>query len=417
MSSPLIRRRLDGGLLGRLLEDPDLAPTLRALPAPALRQVILHVGLEDAGELIALASLEQLRDVFDEDLWTSARPGRDERFDATRFTRWLEVLLEGGERGVADRLAELSEDFLVFAVSQLVRVLDVSVLTEWATDPREAELLDRIFDAPFAQAFDAYLVVARRDSGWDAVLATLLALDEQHPQLLQSVFDHCATATHEEVHSAHVLCDALEGEERLLEDARAEREERRARQGYVSPADARAFLALAQRPVAAPEEDPITRAHFRALEPTTGPAPGRAFGEAAAGSTPLRRLLLDAGAESGIEVETAGGTEASPAVTEAAGSLFRRTLGALFECDPKTHQRVLEELAFLANVLIAGDTRAAEPWQPVEAAEHVFTLCDEGLRAVAPAHGADPAAAREALVRWGAVGVFRVAWAAREGAG
>ncbi len=105
MSSPLIRRRLDGGLLNRLLEDPELAPTLRALPAPALRQVILRVGLEDAGELIALASLEQLREVFDEDLWRSAQPGQDEAFDAARFAVWLEVLLEGGEALVADRLA------------------------------------------------------------------------------------------------------------------------------------------------------------------------------------------------------------------------------------------------------------------------------------------------------------------------
>lgn len=57
VSSPLHRRRLDSALLSRLLEDPELAPTLRALPASALRRVILRVGLEDAGELIALASL------------------------------------------------------------------------------------------------------------------------------------------------------------------------------------------------------------------------------------------------------------------------------------------------------------------------------------------------------------------------
>ena len=73
-----------GGLLGQLLEDPQLAPALRALPAPALRQVILRVGLEDAGELIALSTLDQLREVFDEDLWRSPRPGQDEVFDAAR---------------------------------------------------------------------------------------------------------------------------------------------------------------------------------------------------------------------------------------------------------------------------------------------------------------------------------------------
>jgi hypothetical protein len=404
--SPLLRRRLDGGLLSRLLEDPELAPTLRALPAPALRQVILRVGLEDAGELIALASLEQLREVFDEDLWRSARPGRDEAFDAARFAVWLEVLLEGGETLVADRLAELSEDFLVFAVSQLVWVLDVAVLTTWATDPREAELLDQILDAQFCQELDDYLLVSRSDRGWDALLTTLLALDERHPQLLRGVLVRCAIATHEEVRSAHKLCAALDGEELLLEDARAEREERRAERGYVSPADARAFLALARTAPEQPEEDPITRAHFRELRPqtdlSTSAAPAAGLSEPA----PLRQLLLEAGVEPDSLV-------APPA----AGGLFRRTLGELLERDPGAHQRVIEELAYLSNVLIAGDTSAARVWRPAEAAERVLEICDEGLRSIADHGGSDPVSAREALVRWGAVGVFRLAWASRGGSG
>ena len=252
MPSPLIRHRLGGGLLRQLLEDPELAPALRALPAPALRQVILRVGLEDAGELVALSTLEQLREVFDEDLWRSEQPGEDEAFDAVRFVVWLEVLLEGGEAFVADRLAELSEDFLVFAVSRLVRVLDLEVLTTWATAPGEADLLDTIVETQPCQELDEYLMVSRTEWGWDAVLTTLLALDERHPELLRAVLGRCAAATHDEVQSAETLHAVLRGEELLLEDARAEREERRAERGYVSPADARAFLALARTASGAP---------------------------------------------------------------------------------------------------------------------------------------------------------------------
>ncbi len=404
MSSPLLRRRLDGGLLSRLLEEPELAPTLRALPAPALRQVILRVGLEDAGELIALASLDQLREVFDEDLWRSAHPGQDEAFDAARFAVWLEVLLEGGETLVADRLAELSEDFLVFAVSQLVRVLDLAVLTTWATDPREAELLDQILDAHFCQELDDYLLVSRSDRGWDALLSTLLTLDERHPQLLRGVLSRCATATHEAVGSARKLYAALDGEELLLEDARAEREARRAERGYVSPADARAFLALARTAPEQPEEDPITRAHFRELKPRTDPSPSAAPAAGPPGTTPLRQLLLEAGVEPDAH-----------AAPPPAGARFRQALGELLELDPEAHQRVIEELAYLSNVLIAGDTSAARVWRPVEAAERVLELCDEGLRSIADRRGSDPVAAREALVRWGAVGAFRFAWASRGG--
>jgi hypothetical protein len=404
VASPLLRRRLNGGLLSRLLEDPELAPTLRALPAPALRQVILRVGLEDAGELIALASLEQLREVFDEDLWRSAQPGRDEAFDVARFAVWLEVLLEGGETLVADRLAELSEDFLVFAVSRLVRVLDVAVLTTWATDPREAELLDQILDAQFCQELDDYLLLSRSDQGWDAVLTTLLALDERHPQLLRGILSRCAIATHEEVGSARKLYAALDGEELLLEDARAEREVRRAQRGYVSPADARAFLALARTAPEQPEVDPITRAHFRELKPRTDSIPGAAPAAGLPRPTPLRRLLLEAGVEPDAH-----------AAPPAAGALLRETLGALLEHDPEAHQRVIEELAYLSNVLIAGDTSAERVWRPVEAAERVLELCDEGLRTIADRGGSDTVAAREALVRWGTVGAFRLAWASRAG--
>ena len=404
MSSPLIRRRLDGGLLSRLLEDPQLAPTLRGLPAPALRHVILQVGLEDAGELIALASLEQLREVFDEDLWRSAQPGEDEAFDAARFVVWLEVLLEGGEAALADRLSQLSEDFLVFAFSQLVRVFDDEVLTTWAADPHESELLGRILDAHFWQELDEHLLLSRSDRGWDAVLTTLLALDERHPRLLHGVLSRCASATHEEVSSAQGLHAALVGAARLHEDARAEREERRAARGYVSPADARAFLALARTAPERPEEDPITRAHFRELVAEPDPSPGAVPTGRRPGPTPLSRLLLETGA----------GPDPG-AAPPAAGALFGETLGDLLERDPRVYQRIVEELAYLANVLIAGDTSAARAWRPVEAAERVLELCDTGLRSIADRDGSEPAAAREALARWGAVGTFRLAWASRSG--
>lgn len=405
MSSPLTRRRLGGGLLRQLLEEPELAPALRALPAPTLRQLILRVGLEDAGGLVALSTLEQLREVFDEDLWRSTRPGEDEAFDATRFVVWLEVLLEGGEAFVADRLAELSEDFLVFAVARLVRVLDVEVLMTWATTPDEAGLLDTLVETQPCQELDEYLMVSRTEWGWDAVLTTLLALDERHPDLLRAVLSRCAAATHDEVGSPETLLAVLRGEELLLEDARGEREERRAERGYVSPADARAFLALARTAPVSPEDDPITRAYFRELKRGAAASPAAATTAVPPQSPPVRQLL----AEAGVEAE-------APETSLATSSLFRQALAELCEHDAVAHQRVLEELAYLANALVAGDTSAARGWRPVEAAERVLELCDEGLRAIAARGGSGPSRAHEVLLRWGAVGVFRVAWASRSGA-
>jgi hypothetical protein len=398
--APLLRRTLNGSLLMQMLDDPQLAPQLRALPAPVLRQVILQIGLEDAGELVALSSLEQLREVFDEDLWRSPRPGQDDAFDAARFCTWLEVLLEAGDAFVADRLAELSEDFLIFAFSRLLRALDPTEVAASIRDDDEAGLIDKVLEAEGCQELGDYLIVARIDNGWDAVWTALVALDDRHPELLRAVLQRCWLATREQAEGAGGLYEVLTGEEQLLEDARAEREERRAARGFVAPADARAFLGLARRAPAGPETDPITRAYFRELRPVPS-ALDVAGGARPPRSAPVRRLRAEAGA--------LPSPEDAPPPTD---SLFRSSVAELAGSDPRVHQRVVEELAYLANVLVAGDT--SRPWQPVEAAERVLELCDAGLRAALEREGdAAPEAAREAVARWGAVGLFRTAWAAR----
>src|SRR6476659_6368681 len=99
-------------LLTRLLDEPGLVRAVQALPPRALLQLIDQVGLEDAGELVALATTDQLERIFDEDLWRSSAPGADERFDPARFALWLEVMLEAGEAFAADTLAGLDEELV-----------------------------------------------------------------------------------------------------------------------------------------------------------------------------------------------------------------------------------------------------------------------------------------------------------------
>ena len=70
-----------------------------------LHRVIQRCGLEDCGELVALATPDQLAAVFDLDLWRAGRPGLDEQFDADRFGLWLEVLMESGASVAAQTLA------------------------------------------------------------------------------------------------------------------------------------------------------------------------------------------------------------------------------------------------------------------------------------------------------------------------
>jgi hypothetical protein len=84
-------------------ERPGRVAALCDLPAPVLGKLIDHVGLADAGELVALASTEQLAEVFDQDLGRAPAPGVDERFQAARLALWLQGPGESGEAFLVER--------------------------------------------------------------------------------------------------------------------------------------------------------------------------------------------------------------------------------------------------------------------------------------------------------------------------
>src|SRR5215813_9775086 len=93
-------------VLTRILDTPHLAHVVPRLQPELLHRVIQRCGLEDCGDLVALATPHQLMRVFDLDLWRAA-PGVDEQLDADRFGLWLEVLLEAGADVAAEKLIGL----------------------------------------------------------------------------------------------------------------------------------------------------------------------------------------------------------------------------------------------------------------------------------------------------------------------
>src|SRR5262245_9826881 len=109
-------------LLMRILERPGLVAAVRELPGAVLGKLIDRIGLEDAGELVALASTAQLERVFDDDLWRADRAGGDETFRPERFALWLRVMAEAGEEHLAERLCELPQDRLDVGVRRGVVV-------------------------------------------------------------------------------------------------------------------------------------------------------------------------------------------------------------------------------------------------------------------------------------------------------
>src|SRR5215470_6194867 len=93
-------------VLARILDTPHLDHIVPRLQPDLLHRVIQSYGLEDCGDLVMLATPEQLTRIFDLDLWRSAQPGTDEQFDPDRFGLWLEVLAEFGASIAAQKVVE-----------------------------------------------------------------------------------------------------------------------------------------------------------------------------------------------------------------------------------------------------------------------------------------------------------------------
>lgn len=370
MSRPIVR------MLRQWIERPDLPDAVRALAPEELAALVRRVGVEDAGEILPYASSAQLVAAFDEDLFRNDRPGEREAFDAGRFATWLEVLLEAGAERAASRVAELSESFVAHALSSLVLVLDhEALLARLAEDDDDARRADKALESSLCEEIDGYLLVARVHEGWDAVLALVLALDRDHRALLERLLDRCVRTHRRLAEDPDELCSALSEAESLEEDALAEREDRRAAQGYVEPRMARAFLASARRTDLSPDaRDPLTRAYFRELERphvrvagAPSPAPGAL---ALAMPVPRRNGPVARGA-SAVEV-------GSP-------------LAALSASTPAELDARLEELAFLTNVLVAGAEGELGRLRPIDAARAALATAWLGARERARRTKHDPA--------------------------
>lgn len=363
-------------LLHSLIELPDLAGTIQALPVQTFAALIRKVGVEDAGELVALATTEQLVQAFDEDLFVSEHAGERESLDVGRFVVWLEVLLEAGDEAAANRVAELDEDFVAHALGGLLLVLDQDVLRDRLDDgdEDEARQVDKSLESALTEDIDGYTLVAKQHDGWDAVLALMLALDRNHRALLTRLLDRLAHVGSGYLDDLEELSTVLSEGESLAEDAEAAREERRSKRGYVEARSARAFLSLARKPPVGEERpterDPLTRAYFRDVErsrPTTMPAPAAQASVHALPPAVLRELDEADGGKLALSGSSARATTLD---------VFTEALRNLGRDEPGLFSERMEELAYLANILIAGHERDDARLRPKEAADAVIaTVC------------------------------------------
>lgn len=375
-------------LLDRVLESPQLIAAVRELDAPTLGRLIQSVGLEDAAELVALASTAQLEGVFDEDLWR-LEPGRwEESFDVERFALWLHAFAEAGDPALVERLVELPLDFVVLAVHRLILVIDIERLAvEMSSSDDDLDQLEKALDSCLSEEWEEFRLIARNDRAWDDITRALLALDRDHHALLRTILERCSAMSSEWIEDNGGLYDVLSSDEMLENDQRAERDDRRGGQGYVSPADARAFLALARRGDADPSKrDAVTNAYFRALTKPAATSPVTQRKRSRSSSRLINLLQQASGAEPGsgsslCTPNTPRRREASEnrALLKPKERLLDTALAALRLGEPEIYALRMDEIGYLTNVLIAAPDQRSKRLRPVEAVEAALDNANRGL--------------------------------------
>ncbi len=179
------------------------------------------------------------------------------------------------------------------------------------------------------------------------------------------------------------LYQVLTADEMLDSDVAAARDDRRVAEGFISPADARAFLELARRGKGkdGDERDPITRAYFRALQESEIPMK---VDEPAADVRALAALLREAeviapATAQPLAALTAGSAEEGGAHVVA--PLFEQAMRDLRQRDPVRFGTRVREVGYLVNVWLAGGAHEGRRPRPAEAMDVVLAACEAGLRA------------------------------------
>lgn len=410
----LSHRPSPGKLLARVLETPELSAQIPALPAPVLGKLIDHVGLEDAGELVALATTEQLAGIFDEDLWRSARVGEDERFDSERFLLWLEVLLEAGDAFVAERLAALPPDLVTLAFHRHLLVVQFDDLqAELTGGDDEADAAEKAFESCLSEELEDFQLIWRGGEGWDSVLAAILAFDRDHHRACVELLERCAHLSRQHIDDEGGLYAVLSADEMLEVDLGAERETRRAERGFVAPSTALAFLRTARGKLAGQvpftEHDPTTRAYFRELSRASASAPASAAPAGSAGRD-LVGLLRGAGVvPDALPPLLAGRKKSGRGAASRTEPLVIRALRELATSSPEVFGQRSEELAYLGNVLLSGGAADGRRLRPLEAVEQALQTVSAGLEQACRDEKRSTREAAAVLARYPADGLFRLA--------
>jgi hypothetical protein len=343
------------------LDSSSLAQIVPQLPPETLHQLIQHRGLDACGDLVLAATPAQLTSLLDLDLWPRPQPGRDEQFDVERFGEWLDVLVDSGESEAARIVAALDRPLVILGLSRYLRVFDPGTFEPTAQSDDEAmdrnEMMSSETTTNVPQCeIGGYLLRARRFDAWDAIIALLTALETTHAECFHALMRGCRLLSNSTPEFGGFDGPMMAPEQHLF-DVAVDREERRAQQGFATSADARAFIQMARQH--APHEpiaiNPIAAAYFREVA------------EIPAQTWTMTR-------PPGNLLEPGDDSDQSARLPE-----LRRLMEYVRDHDETAYLARSRELAFLANVLVAGCSVQSRTFTPQEASDAAACVCNLGL--------------------------------------
>ena len=388
-------------LLQRLLNAPDLTKIVPQLQPEVLHRVIQTCGLEDCVEFVALATPGQLARILDIDIWRVRTPGTDEQLDADRFGLWMAVLMEAGADVAAEKVIGLDIELVIAGLVQHAAAFDRAAVSSYTTldgDDMPGRAMNR---GPVSEVGGYVLEARRTSSAWDSIVELLAFLCAEHPKYFHRLMREWVRLS-DDPRVEDGCDDLLDDDAQDMFDLAADREVRRERQGYVTPAQAHAFLTGgrdlrlgADRP--APSA--IARAYFRAIESaltTEDNVRHEAF-QALIESTPAAPSILE---PSGVVevLREAGVLEAQPRALLGAAAQQTSRLSWI-EVHVASHPASSEELAYLANAIVAGCSIQGRAFTAQEAGDGAVAICNLGLENWPP-HWSDPDLVSAFQVGW-----------------
>jgi len=113
----MVRRAAGRRKFDLIIDAADAERIVQVLPAQETYLLLRELGPDDAAELFAMSSTEQLTFFMDMDGWN------EDRMEGESLDRWMEFLLEGGEEKVLKTFHEMDFELLVLLFKKRITIL------------------------------------------------------------------------------------------------------------------------------------------------------------------------------------------------------------------------------------------------------------------------------------------------------